>query len=112
MIDAARDLGVNFDEAGFEKAMLEQRTRARASWKGGSGKEAANPAFAKLAETFKTEPDFYHATCAKDARIEAILTKNGPVKELKAGRIGRSGAGPHGDLRGVRRTDGGHRQIL
>jgi alanyl-tRNA synthetase len=88
MIDAARDLGVNFDEAGFEKAMLEQRTRARASWKGGSGKEAANPAFAKLAETFKTEPDFYHATCAKDARIEAILTKNGPVKELNAGESG------------------------
>ena len=88
ILDAARDLGVNFDEAGFEKAMLEQRTRARASWKGGSGKEAANPAFAKLAETFKTEPDFYHATCAKDARIEAILTKNGPVKELKAGESG------------------------
>jgi alanyl-tRNA synthetase len=88
ILDAARDLGVNFDEARFEKAMLEQRTRARASWKGGSGKEAANPAFAKLAETFRTEPDFYHATCAKDARIEAILTKNGPVKELKAGESG------------------------
>ena len=88
ILDAARDLGVNFDEAGFEKAMLEQRTRARASWKGGSGKEAANPAFAKLAETFRTEPDFYHATCAKDARIEAILTKNGPVKELHAGESG------------------------
>jgi alanyl-tRNA synthetase len=88
IIDAARDLGVSFDEAGFEKAMQEQRTRARASWKGGTGKEAANPAFAKLAETFKTEPDFYHATCAKDARIEAIVTKNGPVKELKAGESG------------------------
>src|SRR4029077_7975379 len=49
ILDAARDLGVQFDEAGFEKAMHEQRTRARASWKGGS-KESANPAFAKLAE--------------------------------------------------------------
>jgi alanyl-tRNA synthetase len=88
ILDAARDLGVSFDEAGFEKAMQEQRTRARASWKGGAGKEAANPAFAKLAETFKTEPDFYQATCAKDVRIEAILTKNGPVKELKAGESG------------------------
>jgi len=38
--------------------------------------------------TFKTEPDFYHATCAKDARIEAIVTKNGSVKELKAGESG------------------------
>jgi len=88
MMDAARDLGVRFDEAGFEKAMQEQRTRARASWKGGAGKEAASPAFAKLAETFKTEPDFYHATCAKDARIEAIVTKAGPAKELKAGESG------------------------
>jgi len=88
ILDAVRDLGVSFDEAGFEKAMQEQRTRARASWKGGAGKEAANPAFAKLAETFKTEPDFYHATCAKDVRIEAIVTKAGPAKELKAGESG------------------------
>ncbi len=96
ILDAARDLGVRFDEAGFEKAMHEQRTRARASWKGGS-KESANPAYAKLAETFKTEPDFYCASHAKDCRIEAIIltsgahradTKNGPVSELKPGETG------------------------
>ena len=68
--------------------MEEQKTRARASWKGGAGKEAANPAYAKIAETFKTEKDFYHGTSAKDARIEAILTKSGPVSELKAGESG------------------------
>ena len=96
ILDAARDLGVQFDEAGFEKAMHEQRTRARASWKGGS-KESANPAFAKLSETFKTEPDFYCASHAKDCRIEAIIltsgahradTKNGRVSELKPGETG------------------------
>jgi alanyl-tRNA synthetase len=96
ILDAARDLGVQFDEAGFEKAMHEQRTRARASWKGGS-KESANPAFAKLAETFKTEPDFYCASHAKDCRIEAIIltsgahradTKSGRVSELKPGETG------------------------
>ena len=87
IVDAARDLGVQFDEAGFDKAMQEQKTRARASWKG-VHKESANPAYAKLAETFKTEPAFYQGTCAKDARIEAILTKNGPVSELKAGESG------------------------
>jgi alanyl-tRNA synthetase len=86
--DAIRDAGLPFIEEEFERAKEEQRTRARASWKGGSGKEAANPAFGKLAETFKTEPDFYHATCAKDARIEAIVTKSGPAKELKAGESG------------------------
>jgi alanyl-tRNA synthetase len=87
ILDAARDLGVKFDEAGFEEAMQEQRTRARASWKGGS-KEAANPAYAKLAETFKTELDFYHETNTRDCRIEAIITKNGSVGELKPGESG------------------------
>jgi len=85
--DAARDYRVFLDTIGFEKAMEEQRTRARASWKGGA-KEAANPAFAKIAETFKTEPDFYFATSGKDCRIEAIVTKSGAVNELKAGENG------------------------
>jgi alanyl-tRNA synthetase len=87
ILDAARDLGVQFDEAGFETAMHEQRTKARASWKGGA-KDSANPAYAKLAETFRTEPDFYHATKAKDCRVEAIITKAGAVSELKAGEKG------------------------
>ena len=85
--DFARDREIEVDWSGFEAALEEQRKQARASWKGGA-KEAANPAFAKMADTFKTEPDFYHATCAKDARIEAIVTKSGPVKELKAGESG------------------------
>ena len=87
MLDLARDEGIGFDQEGFDRAMQEQRTRARASWKGGA-KEAANPAYAKLAETFKTEPDFYFETSTKDCRIEAIITKNGSVAELKAGESG------------------------
>ncbi len=96
ILDSARDLGIPFDQDGFDRAMKEQRTRARASWKGGS-KEAANPAYAKLAETFKTEPDFYFETSTKDCRIEAIIlrggaqgaeTKSGPVSELKPGESG------------------------
>ena len=67
--------------------MQEQKTRARASWKG-AHKEAASPAFAKIAETFKTEKDFYNATSGKDIRVEAIIGKNGPVNELKAGESG------------------------
>jgi alanyl-tRNA synthetase len=88
MIDLARDAGIEFDQKGFEHAMEEQRTRARASWKGGAGKEAANPAYAKIAAQFTTEPCFYFATSAKDARVEAIITKNGPVAELKPGESG------------------------
>jgi alanyl-tRNA synthetase len=85
--DTCRDQGFLFNPAGFERAMEEQRRRARASWKGGA-KEATNPAYAKLAETFRTEPDFYFGTCGKDCRIEAIITKNGAVNELKAGESG------------------------
>ncbi|HYT22122.1 MAG TPA: alanine--tRNA ligase [Candidatus Polarisedimenticolia bacterium] len=87
IIDACRDEGIEFDLNGFDKAMNEQKKRARASWKGGA-KEAANPAYAKIADRFKTGPDFYFGTTAKDSRIEAIITKNGPVNELKAGESG------------------------
>ncbi|MFI5098625.1 MAG: alanine--tRNA ligase [Candidatus Acidiferrales bacterium] len=97
--DALRDRGFPpFNQQGFDEAMQEQRTRARASWKGGS-KEVANPAYAKLAETFKTEADFYFETNTKDCRIEAIfaaIQDAGPagsrryqgVEELKAGESG------------------------
>jgi alanyl-tRNA synthetase len=85
--DAVRDRGIQFDETGFDKAMEEQRTRARSSWKG-AHKETASPAFAKIAETFKTEKDFYQCTAAKDVRIDAIIGRSGPVNELKAGESG------------------------
>src|SRR5258708_12689194 len=88
MIHLAHDSGIEFDQEGFERAMQEQRKRARASWKGGAGKETANPAYAKLAETSKTEPDFYFGTTAKDSRLEAIITKNRAVNHLKAGESG------------------------
>jgi alanyl-tRNA synthetase len=107
--DAVRDRGLQFDEEGFERAMQEQKTRARASWKG-AHKDAANPAFVKIAENFKTEKDFYHGATAKDVRVEAIILVGrgkepagmpfeaqgkpalpgvgGPVSELKAGQSG------------------------
>jgi alanyl-tRNA synthetase len=82
--DVCRDAGITVDWSEFEDAMQEQRTRARASWKG-AHKDVANPVFAKLAETYKTEPSFYQGTSTRDARVEAIITKNGPVKEIPAG---------------------------
>jgi len=82
--DVTHDAGVHVDWTGFDRAMEEQRTRAKASWKG-AHKDVANPAYTKLAETFKTEPDFYFGTSTRDCRIEAIITKNGPVNEIKAG---------------------------
>ncbi len=85
--DVCRDAGFRVDWTSFETAMQEQRTRARASWKGGH-KDVANPVYAKLAERFRTEPDFYFGTTAKNRRIEAIVTKDGTVNELPAGAEG------------------------
>jgi alanyl-tRNA synthetase len=82
--DFTRDAGVEVDWDGFDRAMQEQRTRAKASWKG-AHKEAASPVYSRLAQTFKTEPDFYFGTKTRDARIESIVTKDSAVDEIKAG---------------------------
>ncbi|MCL5288979.1 MAG: alanine--tRNA ligase [Acidobacteria bacterium] len=68
----------------MERLMEQDREKAKASWKG-VHKETASPVYAKLAETFKTEPDFYFGTHSRDCRIEAIVTKKGLVKEIAAG---------------------------
>ena len=82
--DVTRDAGIQVDWAGFDHAMEEQKKRARASWKGTS-KEVANPVYAKLADTFRTEPDFYFGTRVADCRIEAIIGKQGQVNEIRKG---------------------------
>jgi alanyl-tRNA synthetase len=82
--DLGRDSGIDIDWKGFDRAMEEQRTRAKASWKG-AHKEAASPVYLKLKETYKTEPDFYQGTKTRDARIEGIVTKQGAANEIKAG---------------------------
>ncbi|MGH9748063.1 MAG: alanine--tRNA ligase [Candidatus Acidiferrales bacterium] len=83
--DVTHDAGASVDWSGFDSAMQEQRTRAKASWKG-AHKDAANPVYSKLAQTFRTEPDFYFGTQVRDARIEGIVTKQGAVNEIKAGQ--------------------------
>ena len=82
--DVLRDAGLKLNTVEFDRAMEEQRTRAKASWKG-VGKDVANPIYAKLAQTFKTEPDFYFGASTRDCRVEAIITKEGPVDEIKPG---------------------------
>ncbi len=76
--------GFEVDMKGYEQELAAERERAKASWKG-AHKEIANPAYAKLAETYKTEADFYFGTTARDARIEAIITKAGAVNEIPKG---------------------------
>ena len=85
--DAARDLGIVFDQARFIGAMEQQRARARASWKGGA-KEAAKPVYTQIARAFRTEPDFYSSTSTKDCRVEAIVKAGTSVSQIEAGESG------------------------
>ena len=80
MQDAARDQGITFDQAGFERAMQEQKTRARASWKGGA-KQTANPAYQQLP---KSDFEGYRQTRSEECTVLAILHNGAGAQELQA----------------------------
>jgi alanyl-tRNA synthetase len=84
MQDAARDQGVAFDQAGFEHAMDEQKTRARASWKGGT-KQTANPAYQHLPKSLF---EGYCQTRSDGCEVLAIIHNGQGAQELKAGDSG------------------------
>jgi len=84
MVDAARDQGIEFDQAGFDKAMQEQRERARASWKGGA-KQTASPIYRDLS---KTVFEGYKQTSSSDCEVLAIVKDGQGVPELKTGEEG------------------------
>src|SRR3984957_10322413 len=81
MVDAARDAGVPFDEAGFEAARAEEQARARASWKGGSQK-SASPAFRELP---KTNFLGYKQLVVPNAEVLAIVKDGVGVPAAAAG---------------------------
>jgi alanyl-tRNA synthetase len=86
--DSCRDAGVKFDSAGFDAAMEDQRTRARASWKGGS-KATASPAYQALP---KTVFEGYRQTRSDNCEVLAIIktptgdraSSSGPLKNSEA----------------------------
>jgi alanyl-tRNA synthetase len=89
MQDAARDRGITFDQAGFDRAMEEQKSRARASWKG-AAKQTANPAYQQLP---KSVFEGYRQTRSDGCEVLAIISRTGErngqgVQELKAGEEG------------------------
>src|SRR5262249_23019361 len=69
IMDACRDRGVSLGIEGFERAMSEQRERARASWKGGA-KQAASPIYRELG---KTVFEGYRVTASRDCEVLAIV---------------------------------------
>jgi len=84
MQDAARDQGIAFDQVGFDRAMDEQKTRARASWKG-AAKQTANPAYQSLP---KSEFEGYRQTASDVCEVLALLKGGQGTQELKAGDEG------------------------
>ena len=84
MQDAARDQGIAFDQAGFDRAMDEQRERARASWKG-AAKQTANPAYQQLP---KSDFEGYRQTRSDGCEVLAIIHNGQGVQELKPGDEG------------------------
>ena len=84
MQDAARDQGIAFDQAGFDRAMQEQRERAKASWKG-AVKQTANPAYQQLP---KSEFEGYRQTRSDNCEVLAIIKNGQGAQELKAGESG------------------------
>jgi len=84
MQDAARDQGIVFDRAGFDHAMEEQKSRARASWKG-AAKQTANPAYQQLP---KSEFEGYKQTRSEGCEVLAIIHNGQGVKQLEAGYEG------------------------
>jgi len=82
--DSLRDAGLTFDQAGFDRAMAEQRERARASWKGGA-KQTANPVYQQLP---KSVFEGYLETRSEDCEVVAIIKNGQGVQELKPGEGG------------------------
>jgi alanyl-tRNA synthetase len=81
MEEMARDQGHNLDIAGFHRAMEEQQSRARASWKGGSQK-SASPAFRELPKTAFLG---YKQLTANNAEVLAIVKDGAGVPAAAAG---------------------------
>jgi alanyl-tRNA synthetase len=82
--DAIRDVGIRFDQAGFDRSMAEQRERARASWKG-AAKQTANPVYQQLP---KSNFEGYRETRSDSCEVLAIIKGNQGAQELKPGESG------------------------
>ncbi len=82
--DVAKEQGLEIDAPGFEKAMEEQRRRARAAW-AGSGEEEIPEVYRKLVSRgIRTRFVGYEELCAK-ASVAALLQEGQEVGQARAG---------------------------
>jgi alanyl-tRNA synthetase len=82
--DAARDQGLVFDIKGFARALADEQSRARASWKG-AAKQTANPTYQQLPKSIF---EGYRQTRSDGCEVLAIIHKGLGAQELKAGESG------------------------
>jgi alanyl-tRNA synthetase len=82
--DFCRDNDFTFDRAGYDQALAEEQTRARASWKG-AAKQTANPAYQQLP---KSDFEGYRQTRSDNCEVLAIIKGNQGAQELRPGDSG------------------------
>jgi alanyl-tRNA synthetase len=82
--DALREEGRGVDLAGFEAAMAEQRTRARAAW-AGSGEAATERVWFELREQVGATEFLGYSTESAEAEIRALVVNGAPVQEAGPG---------------------------
>jgi alanyl-tRNA synthetase len=82
--EIAEDAGLELDEAGFEKAMDEQRTKARASW-AGSGEAAVEGIYPEFLSGFPETLFTGYAASESEATVLALLRDGKRVPEAHAG---------------------------
>ncbi len=82
--DALREQGRTVDQAGFDAAMAEQRTRARAAW-AGSGDAAAERVWFELRESVGATEFQGYTTEQAEAQVLALVIGGMSVEQAQAG---------------------------
>ncbi len=83
--DALRAEGRKVDVAGFEAAMAEQRTRARAAW-AGSGEAATETLWFDVKERVGATEFLGYSTERAEGTIAALVANGGPITSAAQGR--------------------------
>jgi alanyl-tRNA synthetase len=82
--DALREQGRTVDQVGFDAAMAEQRTRARAAW-AGTGDTAAERIWFELGETLGATEFQGYTTEKAEAQVTGLVIAGMPVEKAVAG---------------------------
>ncbi len=82
--DALREKGLTVDQKGFDKAMTEQRNRARAAWVG-SGDNVTETIWFELKEKYGSSEFLGYKNNKTNAEIQAIIINNQVVNKADEG---------------------------